>query len=225
MRSFRAPVTRSGLGPVASPCSCLLRSPSRPCLFPVASFTTREPAGPSRGIGFRRGAPGTTRRVHDHRRDLRLAALRRSPPPGRLRRLGNRPLGRRHPHGHPDRRRDVRADEYRSDDDPEEDDAVAVGGRDCREGKAVFVANACGSCHTFKPAGSTATIGPDLDTKPAVDAKKNHMPLAAFVRESIVKPNAYISPGYPKGVMPQTFGKKLSKTQLDDLVAFITAAK
>jgi cytochrome c551/c552 len=93
------------------------------------------------------------------------------------------------------------------------------------KGKAVFVANACGSCHTFKPAGSTATIGPDLDTKPAVDAKKNHMPLAAFVRESIVKPNAYISPGYPKGVMPQTFGKKLSKTQLDDLVAFITAAK
>jgi mono/diheme cytochrome c family protein len=93
------------------------------------------------------------------------------------------------------------------------------------KGKAVFLANACGSCHTFKPAGSTATIGPDLDAKPAVDAKKNHMSLAAFVRESIVKPNAYISPGYPKGVMPQTFGTQLSKAQLADLVAFITAGK
>ena len=93
------------------------------------------------------------------------------------------------------------------------------------KGKAVFAANPCGSCHTFKAAGSTAKVGPDLDTKPAVDAKKNHMPLAAFVRESIVKPNAYISPGYKKGVMPQTFGKQLSTTQLADLVAFITAGK
>jgi len=51
------------------------------------------------------------------------------------------------------------------------------------------------------------------------------MPLAAFVRESIVKPNAYISPGYPKGVMPQTFATKLSKKQLANLVAFITSSK
>ena len=93
------------------------------------------------------------------------------------------------------------------------------------KGKAVFIANACGSCHTFEPAASTGKIGPDLDTKPSVDAKKENMALAAFVRESIVKPNAYISPGYPKGVMPQRFGKQLSKTQLADLVAFITAGK
>jgi len=91
--------------------------------------------------------------------------------------------------------------------------------------KAVFVANACGSCHTFKPAGASGTIGPDLDTKPAIDAKKAHMPLAAFVRQSIVKPNAYISPGYPKGVMPQSFGAQLSKAQLADLVRFITGGK
>jgi mono/diheme cytochrome c family protein len=93
------------------------------------------------------------------------------------------------------------------------------------KGKAVFLANACGSCHTFEAAGSTGKIGPDLDTKPSVDAKKENMALAAFVRESIVKPNAYVSPGYPKGVMPQTFGKQLSQTQLADLVAFITTGK
>lgn len=89
-------------------------------------------------------------------------------------------------------------------------------------GKAVFVANGCGSCHTFKPAGSTGTIGPDLGTKPEADAPKAHMPLAAFVLESIVKPNAYISPGYRKGLMPTTFGTSLTKAQLDALVAFIT---
>ena len=93
------------------------------------------------------------------------------------------------------------------------------------KGKSVFLASACGSCHTFKPAGTSGTIGPDLDTKPEADAKRAHMSLAAFVRESIVKPNAYISPGYPKGVMPQTFATQLSKKQLADLVAFITSTK
>ena len=49
------------------------------------------------------------------------------------------------------------------------------------------------------------------------------MQLAAFIQESIVNPNAYIASGYAKGVMPQTFGSTLTKTQLDDLVAFIAA--
>jgi mono/diheme cytochrome c family protein len=87
-------------------------------------------------------------------------------------------------------------------------------------GKAVFLASGCGACHTFKPAGSHGTIGPDLDTKPEADAKKAHMPLVAFVRESIVKPGAYISTGYPN-VMPKNFGTKLTKAQLDALVSFI----
>jgi mono/diheme cytochrome c family protein len=89
------------------------------------------------------------------------------------------------------------------------------------KGKSVFLGKGCGSCHTFKPAGASATIGPDLDTKPTIDAKKQHMPLAAFIRESIVKPNSYISPGYPKGVMPQNFGTTLSSARLAALVAFL----
>ena len=91
------------------------------------------------------------------------------------------------------------------------------------QGKSVFASSGCGACHTFKPAGTSATIGPDLDTKPALDAKKDNLQLAAFIHESIVSPNAYISSGYPKGVMPQNFGTTLTKTQLADLVAFITA--
>jgi cytochrome c oxidase subunit 2 len=90
------------------------------------------------------------------------------------------------------------------------------------QGKSVFAANGCGSCHTFKPAGSTGKIGPDLDARPAADAKKANMALAAFVRESIVKPDAYIAPGFQKGLMPTTFGTTLTKAQLDALVAFIT---
>jgi mono/diheme cytochrome c family protein len=91
------------------------------------------------------------------------------------------------------------------------------------QGKSVFASNGCGACHTFKPAGSSGSVGPNLDSAPALDAKKDNMPLPAFIRESIVSPNTYISPGYPKGVMPQTFGSTLTKTQLADLVAFIAA--
>jgi cytochrome c551/c552 len=88
-------------------------------------------------------------------------------------------------------------------------------------GKAVFASSGCGSCHTFAPANASGTIGPDLDTAPQQDAQKANMPLASFVRQSIVDPNAYVPSGYAKGVMPQTFGQQLSQSQLDDLVAFL----
>jgi len=90
------------------------------------------------------------------------------------------------------------------------------------KGKALFAAQGCVACHTFTPAGSKATVGPDLDELAANAQKANRGSLAAYTKESIVDPNAYVVPGFPKGVMPQDFGKKLSPTQLDDLVAFLT---
>ena len=91
-------------------------------------------------------------------------------------------------------------------------------------GKAVFAANGCASCHTFKPAGATGTIGPNLDSAPSSDAKADgNMALAAFIKESIVNPDAYIAKGYTKGIMPTTFGQSLSKSDLQNLVAFIAS--
>jgi cytochrome c551/c552 len=100
--------------------------------------------------------------------------------------------------------------------------APAGGGGNAAAGRAVFASNGCANCHTFKPANATGKIGPDLDTAPASDAKADHnTPLAAFIKESIVNPDAYIAKGFHKGLMPTTFGKSLSSTQLADLVAFI----
>jgi cytochrome c551/c552 len=87
-------------------------------------------------------------------------------------------------------------------------------------GKAVFASNGCGSCHTFKPAGTKATIGPDLDKLPQY-AKGANQPLDKFVRESIVNPDAYVEKGFPKGVMPSTFAS-LPKDQLDALVTYLS---
>ena len=93
------------------------------------------------------------------------------------------------------------------------------GGAGAASGKALFASNGCVSCHTYKPAGSKATVGPDLD-KLATYAKTAKKPLAAFVRESIVNPNAYVQPGFPPNVMPSF--SSLSKSQVDALVSFLT---
>jgi len=98
----------------------------------------------------------------------------------------------------------------------------ALGGPAGQAGKTVFVNNGCNSCHTLKAAGATAKVGPDLDNLPQ-EAQGAAKPLAAFVRESIVNPNAYVAPGFPKNVMPQTFSQ-LPKTQLDSLVQFLVSS-
>jgi cytochrome c551/c552 len=89
-------------------------------------------------------------------------------------------------------------------------------------GKAIFLNQGCGACHTYKPAGPAANgkIGPDLD-KLAQYAKTAGQPLAQFVHESIVDPNKYVEKGYPKGVMPGTY-KDLPPTDLTALVDFLT---
>jgi mono/diheme cytochrome c family protein len=83
-------------------------------------------------------------------------------------------------------------------------------------GRAVFLAQGCGNCHTFPPAGTSGTVGPNLGE--ALAGKD-----AAFIRESIVDPNAEIASGYSAGVMPETYEDQLSPKQLNDLVAFLAS--
>jgi cytochrome c oxidase subunit 2 len=90
-------------------------------------------------------------------------------------------------------------------------------------GAAIFKNNGCGACHTLTAAGTTGKVGPDLDKLPA-EAQQAGQPLASFVRTSIVDPNAYVQHGYPKNVMPQTFGKALSAQQLGALVTYLTTS-
>jgi cytochrome c oxidase subunit 2 len=91
-------------------------------------------------------------------------------------------------------------------------------------GKAVFTGSAgCGSCHTLAAAGTTGTVGPNLGTAIVPDAKKAGMPVKAFIMNSILKPNAFISPGYRPNVMPQTFGQTLTQTQVQALVNFLSS--
>lgn len=87
-------------------------------------------------------------------------------------------------------------------------------------GKALFASQGCNACHTFKPAGSTAKVGPDLDELAANAKTANRGSVDQYATESIKDPSAYVVPGYPNGVMPQF---QLSDKQVADLVAFLTS--
>ena len=86
-------------------------------------------------------------------------------------------------------------------------------------GKGVFLAQGCNACHTFTPAGSKATVGPDLD-KLAAYAKRAKQPLDTFIHDSIVDPNKYVEKGYPPNVMPKTYSK-LPGPELHSLIVFL----
>jgi cytochrome c oxidase subunit 2 len=87
-------------------------------------------------------------------------------------------------------------------------------------GKAVFASQGCGSCHTYAPASATGKVGPNL-ANIATDAKKaNQGTVEDYVKTSIEDPNAYVVPGFPKGVMPAF--SSLTPQQVADLVAFLT---
>ena len=91
-------------------------------------------------------------------------------------------------------------------------------------GKALFTANGCNSCHTLADANATGTVGPNLNNLVA-NANKYGKQLGEspeqYVTQSIKDPGAFTVPGFPKGVMPATFGQSLTAQQLDTLVKYL----
>jgi cytochrome c oxidase subunit 2 len=99
---------------------------------------------------------------------------------------------------------------------------TATGGGATDElGAKTFASAGCGACHMLTKAGTDAQVGPSLDDLTAA-AQKAGMPVADYVRQSIVDPNAFVVEGYQPGVMPETFGESLSTDELDALVAYVS---
>lgn len=81
-------------------------------------------------------------------------------------------------------------------------------------GGQVFASNGCAGCHTLAAAKAAGTTGPDLDQViPGMSA--------AEIKQSIIDPNAKISPGYPPNVMPDNFGQAISPPELAALIKFL----
>ncbi|CAB4686708.1 MAG: c-type cytochrome [Actinobacteria bacterium] len=73
-------------------------------------------------------------------------------------------------------------------------------------GKKVFVSTGCGACHTLKVAAGTGLVGPNLDK-----TKSSYATVISRVTNG-------------KGAMT-SYKAILSKTQIQDVAAFISTAK
>jgi mono/diheme cytochrome c family protein len=111
--------------------------------------------------------------------------------------------------------------------------AGGVTGTTPAAGKQVFTGvGGCGSCHTLAAAGTNGTVGPNLDKdlKTSCATAQSKQVRGATLQEcihtAIVKPYAYIPPGYKAGVMPANFDQTLTPSEIKALVNFLsTAAK
>ena len=75
---------------------------------------------------------------------------------------------------------------------------------------------ACGACH--KIGEEAGELGPDLT---AIGATRD----AAFIRRSILDPNAEISAGFEADTMPPDYGEQLYAAELETLVDYLTGLK
>jgi nitric oxide reductase subunit C len=94
-------------------------------------------------------------------------------------------------------------------------------------GEELFTSQGCSACHSLKE--GERIVGPSLyrvgqtaaDRIKGTDYRGKAKTAEEYIRESIVEPNVYIVPGFPAGVMPQDFGRKLGAQDIDDLIAFL----
>ncbi len=109
--------------------------------------------------------------------------------------------------------------------------AGAVQGTSAAAGKQVFTGiGGCGACHTLAAAGTTGTVGPNLDQRLRSDCalpaskKVRGATLAKCIQTAIVNPYAFLPSGYPAGVMPSNFSTKLKPNEITALVNFLESA-
>jgi cytochrome c2 len=102
--------------------------------------------------------------------------------------------------------------------------AAAGTGGNANNGKSLFAAKGCPTCHTLKSVpNATGTIGPDLDgVGSRAGTREQGKSAADYIDESIKTPDAFVVPGYPA---PSQGGMILpvpvSDAERKDLVAFL----
>jgi cytochrome c oxidase subunit 2 len=98
-------------------------------------------------------------------------------------------------------------------------------------GKTVFTGSAgCSGCHTLGAAGSTGTVGPNLDQRlrsdcaSAASKRIRGATLQKCITTAIMSPYKYLPSGYHAGIMPSNFAQTLTSTQIQSLVLFLSSA-
>ena len=111
--------------------------------------------------------------------------------------------------------------------------AEQVAGVTPERGRTVFLAKGCASCHSAPGVTAQVPVGPDLtQLRAAAATRRPGLSAEAYVRESVLEPQAYFAPGYPgsaSGVSspgsPQMPKLAVGESELDALVAFLLGAQ
>lgn len=98
---------------------------------------------------------------------------------------------------------------------------AGVGLASAKSGKQIFSAAGCGACHTLSDAGTRADAGPALDQLAAAAADRTGLSAEAYVRQSIVKPDAFIVSSFRRGSMPGDYSRRLKRVQIEALVKYL----
>jgi cytochrome c553 len=84
----------------------------------------------------------------------------------------------------------------------------------------------CASCHNFNEAAGKNDKAPYTEgTATRAETRVAGMTAEEYIKESILKPNAYVVENYKEGDMYQTWEKELSEQQIADLVAYLLTEK
>jgi cytochrome c oxidase subunit 2 len=91
-------------------------------------------------------------------------------------------------------------------------------------GRTLFTSLGCGACHLLEDAGTLGAAGPSLEgigtlagsRQPGLDAQ-------AYLMQSILEPGAYVVEGYVAGLMPADYGDRVSASEIEALVAYLSA--
>lgn len=93
-------------------------------------------------------------------------------------------------------------------------------------GQQIATKNACLGCHSIN---GTTVVGPSWKGLAGSTRQLQGGGTAsaddAYLRESIVSPNAKVTNGFPAGAMPQNFGTTLTSDEITALIEYIKSLK
>jgi cytochrome c2 len=112
--------------------------------------------------------------------------------------------------------------------------ACGAGAPDAERGRRLYTGEiplpndtfACIQCHPVLPGENAAVLGPNLSNignraGSAVPGQSAE----AYLRESIVDPDAYLSGGFQEGIHPREYKDLLSDADVADLIAYMLTLK
>lgn len=105
--------------------------------------------------------------------------------------------------------------------------ASGGGGGNVADGKKVFnqiASPPCSSCHSIE--SGVTLVGPSLaNIGSSASTIESGVSAEAYLKQSIVDPNAYVTSGFSANIMPANYGTQLTEQQINDVAAYLMSLK